>query len=177
MAYANTISELRTAIREDPSLRATASYKFQKAFMERIEGEATPVDLGDLLNAIADDDAHGVLVALADMSLDALLFKADILNPVTPENAPVHIPALDGEYRAEDYVSEYCPFCDSEVVVYSKGITACPECGKPLAPCATCAECTENCPYGCTGGDEDEFKPITNPKITQAEINWYLANS
>lgn len=63
-------------------------------------------------------------------------------------------------------------------MIYSKGVTACPECGKPLAPCSVCEECNyDECPYGCTGGEEDEFKQITNKKITQAEIDWYHQHS
>lgn len=67
-----------------------------------------------------------------------------------------------------DYTIEFCPYCDSEQVIFSKGVTACPECGKPLAPCSMCEECNyETCPYGCTGGSEDEVKPVTNPPITK----------
>lgn len=178
MAIASSISELRKILRECPSTRADASYKFQKAFAERMEGEATPVDLGELLTAIIENDGHGVLVALADMSLDALLLKAGIIEAPVIKGAPVHIPATDGSFRQEDFASEYCPFCGSEVVIYSKGVTACPECGKPLAPCSMCEECNyDKCPYGCTGGDTDEFKRITNQRITQAEIDWYLRHS
>lgn len=66
-----------------------------------------------------------------------------------------------------DYTLEYCPWCDSEQVIYAEGVTACPDCGKPLAPCSMCEECDyDTCPYGCTGGAEDEFKPITNPPIS-----------
>lgn len=82
--------------------------------------------------------------------------------------------------KAEDYTIEYCPWCDNDVVIYSKGITACPQCGKPLAPCSVChAEgtgCVDPCPYGCTGGAEDEFKPVTNPPITKEEIAFAIAH-
>lgn len=67
-----------------------------------------------------------------------------------------------------DFTIEYCPFCDSEQVIYSKGVTACPDCGKPLAPCSMCENCDYGtCPYGCTGGAEDEFKEVTNPPISK----------
>lgn len=68
----------------------------------------------------------------------------------------------------DDYTIEYCPWCDSEQVIYAEGVTACPTCGKPLAPCSMCEGCDfTTCPYGCTGGPEDEFKPITNPPISE----------
>lgn len=81
-----------------------------------------------------------------------------------------------------DYTIEYCPFCDSEVAIRSHGVTACPECGKPLAPCSVCQEerggcnATESCPYGCKGGAEDEFKTITNPPMTEEEVSFAKAN-
>lgn len=72
------------------------------------------------------------------------------------------------QIRPENYTIEWCPFCDSEQVIYSKGITACPECGAPLAPCSMCEGCNyDTCPYGCTGGPEDEFKEVTNPPIPE----------
>lgn len=77
-------------------------------------------------------------------------------------------------FRAEDYTIEYCPWCENEVVIHSKGITACPECGKPLAPCSVCEECISPCPYGCSGGASDEHKAVTTPPITQAEIEFAM---
>ena len=74
--------------------------------------------------------------------------------------------------KAEDYTFEYCPFCENEVVIHATGITACPECGKPLAPCSVCERCSNPCPYGCTGGEADETKPVTMPPMTQAEIDF-----
>lgn len=74
----------------------------------------------------------------------------------------------------ELFTVEYCPFCDTEQVIFQKGITACPSCGKPLAPCSMCEDCNYAiCPYGCNGTDEDERKPVTNPQIT-AEDSEYL---
>ena len=74
----------------------------------------------------------------------------------------------EGKINPSNYTIEYCPFCDSEQVIYAKGITACPECGKPLAPCSMCEECNyATCPYGCTGGVEDEHKEVTNPPISR----------
>ena len=81
---------------------------------------------------------------------------------------------------AENYTIEYCPYCDQEVAIRSKGITACPKCGKPLAPCSVCYDeerhCS-TCPYGCHGSAEDEFTPITNPPMTEDEIIFAWANS
>lgn len=78
----------------------------------------------------------------------------------------VHIESCEMKTK---FTIEYCPWCDSETVIFASGITACPHCGKPLAPCSMCEDCDyDTCPYGCTGGVEDEFKPITNPRITAA---------
>lgn len=76
--------------------------------------------------------------------------------------------------KISDYTIEYCPWCDSEQVIYSKGITACPNCGKPLAPCSVCDCCNYDiCPYGCDGSKNDEFKHIDR-YITQHEADEYL---
>lgn len=85
------------------------------------------------------------------------------------------------EYKQEDYTIEYCPFCDTEVAIRAHGVTACPECGKPLAPCSVCHGCVMGpphsaCPYGCTGGAEDERKTITAPPMTAEEIAFAWAN-
>ena len=80
----------------------------------------------------------------------------------------------------EDYTIEYCPFCDQEVAIRAHGVTACPECGKPLAPCSVCHDerggCIDPCPYGCKGTGEDEFKPVTNPPMTEEEIRFAFEN-
>lgn len=77
----------------------------------------------------------------------------------------------------EDYTIEYCPWCDKEVAIHAHGITACPECGKPLAPCSVCWDayggCIEDlCPYGCggAGSGADDEKEITEPAMTLEEI-------
>lgn len=72
------------------------------------------------------------------------------------------------KYITEIFTIEYCPFCDSEQVIFAQGITACPRCGKPLAPCSVCENCNyDTCPYGCDGTENDEYKPITNPKLSE----------
>lgn len=76
---------------------------------------------------------------------------------------------LKEKYNIEDYTIECCPFCDSEQVIFSKGVTRCPDCGKPLAPCSVCEECVTECPYGCDGTINDSYKEVTNRDITEEE--------
>ena len=79
--------------------------------------------------------------------------------------------------KAEDYTIEYCPWCDQDVAIRAKGVTACPSCGMPLAPCSVCESCNySTCPYGCTGGVEDEHKPVTVPPMTEEEIRFAIEN-
>ena len=81
--------------------------------------------------------------------------------------------------KLEDYAVEFCPWCEEEVVIHAEGMTACPTCGKPLAPCSVCQDtyggCRNPCPYGCTGGEEDGKKPVTTPPITQEEIDFVMS--
>ena len=76
--------------------------------------------------------------------------------------------------RPEDYTIEDCPFCGEYVAIRSTGITACPECGKPVIPCSCCPlkrGCDySKCPYGCTGDFLDEKLPVTNLPMTPEEI-------
>ena len=87
--------------------------------------------------------------------------------------------------KPEDYTIEYCPYCDTDVAIHAHGVTACPESGKPLAPCTVCHDerggcsATEPCPYGCAYGGEclkDETIQITNPPMTPEEIAFAWAN-
>lgn len=48
-----------------------------------------------------------------------------------------------------DYTIEYCPWCDQETAIHAIGITACPNCGKPLAPCSVCHADYGCCPNPC----------------------------
>ena len=86
--------------------------------------------------------------------------------------------------KLTDYTMEYCPWCDKEVVIHAHGVTRCPSCGAPLAPCSVCAYenggCKKDCPYGCDGAnydgtDNDLHKPVTMPDMTTEEINWFTA--
>lgn len=90
------------------------------------------------------------------------------------------------ELDPKDYIVEYCPFCDSEVVIRAKDIMPCPSCGKPLAPCSVCwsenGSChmsgavPNTCPYGYTGISEDEYKEPTAPPMTPEEIEFAWKN-
>ena len=71
-------------------------------------------------------------------------------------------------FNPEAFTIEYCPCCDSEQVIYASGVTACPHCGSPLAPCSMCETCCfKSCPYGCTGTENDRYKEVTNPPLTE----------
>lgn len=85
--------------------------------------------------------------------------------------------------KPEDYTFEGCPYCGKEVVIRAHGVTACPECEKPLVPCSLCSDGTKQlydcseCPHGhVTCSSKDEFILITNPPITADEIAFALAN-
>lgn len=81
---------------------------------------------------------------------------------------------LRNKYNLDDYTIEWCPWCDSEQVIFSKGVTACPNCGLPLAPCSMCESCNyDDCPYDCDGTENDERKLITNREITEEEQKLY----
>lgn len=81
--------------------------------------------------------------------------------------------------KMSDYTMECCPVCDKEVVIHAHGITRCPSCGAPLAPCTVCIDengaCKKDCPYGCDGTENDLHKPVTMPDMTKAEIDWFTA--
>lgn len=83
--------------------------------------------------------------------------------------------------RIEDYTMEYCPYCDTEVVIHAHGVTRCPLCGMPLAPCSVCHDerggCKNGipCPYGCDGKNDD-IKPVTMPDITFDEMQFVIKN-
>lgn len=84
--------------------------------------------------------------------------------------------------RRNDYTIEFCPYCENEVYIHATGITKCPECGKPLAPCSVCMEehigchatqgATQPCPYGCQCDNTDEYKKATMPPLKEEEINF-----
>ena len=81
---------------------------------------------------------------------------------------------LRKKYNIHNYTIEYCPWCDTDQVIFANGVTACPNCGKSLAPCSMCEGCNyANCPYECDGSENDGNKPITNRPITEEERQLY----
>ena len=137
---------------------------------------------------VANTCEHGVQVFYgADDGSDDKTVSPEVFSRDFEITAEIEL--TKGNMKSEDYTIEYCPYCDQEVAIRSHGITACPECGKPLASCSVC--CLEysgcysdlrgcmfpdSCPYGCTGGAEDEFKPITNSPMTAEEIAFAWEN-
>ena len=127
-------------------------------------------------NGITDDGLSDVTESFEQGYNNAMEFVFSILNigfteepgqPVSDEEE-----LLPDNFNPDDYTIEYCPYCNSEQVIYAKGITACPECETPLAPCSMCEDCDyDTCPYGCSGGEADEHKEVTNQKITKAQGN------
>lgn len=49
-----------------------------------------------------------------------------------------------------EYCTEWCPCCDTEVVIPSFGVSFCPNCGERILPCSMCdtdyIDCNR-CPY------------------------------
>ena len=43
---------------------------------------------------------------------------------------------------------EWCPYCEYEVEIYSKGVQQCPSCSEEILPCSECVKqnCLK-CPY------------------------------
>ena len=90
------------------------------------------------------------------------------------KKVPVHTPSEDGTYRVQDYTYEWCPNCKNDVVIYSQGITACPNCGEPLVPCSQCEDCDyDTCPYNCAECGNHIQASINNPPITKEEEGWF----
>lgn len=86
---------------------------------------------------------------------------------------PVHTVRPFGILRYRDYTTDYCPVCQSIKVIYSKGLTACPDCGQVLYPCRACEDCDyDDCIYGLGSS----VKPIANnPPVSVREIQWWTA--
>lgn len=76
--------------------------------------------------------------------------------------------AVNKEKVKERYCVEMCPGCGNEQVIYTTGITPCPDCGYPIAPCVMCESCDyQSCPYGCDGTESDSKKAVTRPMISR----------
>lgn len=173
--------ELPTPIQNTPHgdlIRRDAVYSFEKPVRkfrsnQMIIGKGFTMSATAVKHVKASDD----LISRDDLlkkALDAASFLT--AGPELLATAVSDIESIDGvSLNADDYTLEYCPFCDAEQVIHAVGVTACPECGKPLAPCSMCDDChMDSCPYGCTGGTADEFKEVTTPAITAAEIAFGL---
>lgn len=93
---------------------------------------------------------------------------------IKKEPMPIHIPSEDGLFRMQDYTFEYCPNCEKDVVIFSQGVTACPACGEPLAPCSMCETCSyDTCPYGCADNGVHIQVSVNNPPISTDEQGWF----
>lgn len=72
------------------------------------------------------------------------------LADIDHEKYIVKVLADDGYYNFDEYCDEYCPCCDTEVVIPSFGVSFCPNCGELILPCSMCDtdynDCG-NCPY------------------------------
>lgn len=51
----------------------------------------------------------------------------------------------EGLNVAEDLITEWCSFCNNEVLIPACGESACPICGKPILPCSMCDNDIVNC--------------------------------
>ena len=82
-------------------------------------------------------------------------------------------------YDASDYTVDFCEDCQKLQVVFSVGITACPDCGKPLYPCTGCSERGRCQVYDCMYGTPFTFYPelnakqANNPAISRFEQEWF----
>lgn len=87
---------------------------------------------------------------------------------------------LSSDDISELFTIEACPCCGGEQVIWSHGVTRCPECGAALAPCSVCMDergsCDySTCPYGCNGTDDDSKKEVTMPDISEDEAKMLYA--
>ena len=76
----------------------------------------------------------------AEWSYEVIPHLADIDH----KKYSVIVPDFDG------YCDEWCPCCDTEVVIPSFGVSFCPNCGELILPCSMCDasynDCGD-CPY------------------------------
>lgn len=127
-------------------------------------GEWVCIEAYDIYNP--NEDCYASCISSSIKQIEFLLNELGY--DVTIKKREAHEGNVANEINLADYTIECCPFCDTEQVIFAKGVTACPNCGKPLAPCSMCENCDySTCPYGCTGGAEDEFKKITNEAISK----------
>lgn len=69
---------------------------------------------------------------------------------VDHRNFSIKVTDDEGKPMFDEYCDEWCPCCDTEVVIPSFGISFCPNCGEPILPCSMCDtdynDCRK-CPY------------------------------
>ena len=68
------------------------------------------------------------------------------------------------------FTVEWCPCCNFETIIWSRGISRCQFCGSPIVPCSACHYsngdgCYEKCPYSCGEVSYSSEQDITMPKI------------
>lgn len=72
------------------------------------------------------------------------------LKGVDHKNYSIEITSKDGEPIFDSYCDEWCPCCNTEVVIPSFGVSFCPNCGERILPCSMCDtdynDCRK-CPY------------------------------
>lgn len=80
---------------------------------------------------------------------------------------------FNNDYYLEDYIVETCGGCDEDVVIYSEGVTYCPQCGKINSPCNACenSDCN-NCEFIDSAGNVQPGVDIR--EISKKEIVWYV---
>lgn len=64
--------------------------------------------------------------------IDHMKFKADVVDE-------------HGNRIWDEFTTEYCPCCDSEVDIPSFGVSYCPNCGERILPCSMCDANMHNC--------------------------------
>lgn len=75
----------------------------------------------------------------------------------------------------ERFTIEYCPWCNSEQIIFAQGTTECPACKHVLIPCSVCLDTISNCsepeicPYIECAQTPDELRKATNVPIILTE--------
>lgn len=156
----------------------------------RFPGGDSLVDRCEMVSAVDDEQHRNIAFPRREVEILLAYMKEQMYGEPKTEwsggnehdrmSAAVDLLETLVQKEVNRFAVEYCPCCDIEVVIHADGITACPSCGYPLAPCSVCYEergdCVDPCPYGCTGGEEDAKKPITKPPVTDEDIAFVMAH-
>lgn len=93
----------------------------------------------------------------------------------------INVFSLSQKEIRERFTIEWCPWCDSERIIFAQGTTRCPVCNHVLIPCSTCidtfGDCLkhEDCPYAECEQTPDEFRQATNiPLVLTDEETAFL---